>query len=496
MACLNPKVITNKYGETMKVSCGHCKACYNIKTKNYCDQAVQESAKYPYVVFFTLTYKSEYLPQVKAYASAYNDDGSVAEVVYVLRNDRKSDKRIARYYDDFVIDGSTDKHTILASLDDRIYSDKFKSEYIPFLFKKDLQNFLKRLRSKLKYDYEENQKLWHRFRYFCCGEYGPIHYRPHYHGSIYCSTLEQAHAIISAIPETWKFGRTDQQLSAGSESQRYVAGYVNSYLGCPSFLKFRWNKPFSIHSAHYGASPDEEYYQDIESLTYRNIVSREYEVKGDIKQYLPSLSLQNSLFPRCYRYSVSDDLLNVVRYRLYEIFTFEFPRHGKDFCVTELASLALTNDMGKPIYGNYTLDEILFDSDDKFSTLVTMLYMSRKVLRLCDKYSCSPWYYYHHVIKKYYADKDLMRLSEFYDKQAVDAEEYGYKYLINDYTNALSMVRKVKSFNVPRETLLNVLQWPTNDPRVCRNIEVQSKIFSDKIKHKKLNDLNKRLGYE
>jgi hypothetical protein len=54
--------------------------------------------------------------------------------------------------------------------------DKYRIKYVPCLSKRDIQNFLKRLRKRL-YKYDKEITL----RYFVKGEYGDINFRPHYH---------------------------------------------------------------------------------------------------------------------------------------------------------------------------------------------------------------------------------------------------------------------------------------------------------------------------
>jgi hypothetical protein len=66
----------------------------------------------------------------------------------------------------------------------------------PTLHKKDLQNFFKRIRKKIK-----NSTL----KYYACGEYGSITQRPHYHAIVY----NLPHSWItdsSKLYDTWNHG--------------------------------------------------------------------------------------------------------------------------------------------------------------------------------------------------------------------------------------------------------------------------------------------------
>lgn len=83
----------------------------------------------------------------------------------------------------------------------------------PYLSKRDLQLFFKRLRKALGKE--------RRIRYYACGEYGSLNYRPHYHAIIF-GISEAEHDYIR---KAWQLGF----ISIGSVSMRsiaYVSGYV------------------------------------------------------------------------------------------------------------------------------------------------------------------------------------------------------------------------------------------------------------------------------
>lgn len=65
----------------------------------------------------------------------------------------------------------------------------FENKAIPTLVKKDIQDFMKRLRwhekGKETWINPINEKEENPIRYFCCGEYGPKGGRPHYHMAIF-----------------------------------------------------------------------------------------------------------------------------------------------------------------------------------------------------------------------------------------------------------------------------------------------------------------------
>ena len=98
------------------------------------------------------------------------------------------------------------------------------------LVRKDLQDFIKRLRT-----YIERKGSKEKFRYFYCGEYGERNGRPHYHLIIYgwedneakylgWSGKKQICYRSSIIEECWGLGRTSYQ-SFSTKEAPYIALY-------------------------------------------------------------------------------------------------------------------------------------------------------------------------------------------------------------------------------------------------------------------------------
>lgn len=77
---------------------------------------------------------------------------------------------------------------------------------------KDLQDFLKRLRSRVG-----------AFRYFACGEYGGKNGRPHYHLCVFISSSYTQ--FLSHLQSTWMFGFVDCKLMHRN-SPKYISKYL------------------------------------------------------------------------------------------------------------------------------------------------------------------------------------------------------------------------------------------------------------------------------
>ena len=106
----------------------------------------------------------------------------------------------------------------------------YGNNLIPFLNYVDVQNYIKRLRKHLSRYTDE------KISFYAVGEYGPVHFRPHFHLLLFFNSKKIADVLRECHSKSWKLGRSDIQRSNGGCSS-YVASYVNSLASAPSFYK-------------------------------------------------------------------------------------------------------------------------------------------------------------------------------------------------------------------------------------------------------------------
>ena len=103
-----------------------------------------------------------------------------------------------------------------------------RDNLIPFLSYVDVQNYIKRLRKHLFQQLGSYETL----HFYAVGEYGPVHFRPHFHLLLFTNSNQVAKVLRECHDKSWKLGRSDFQRAAGGAAS-YVASYVNSLSAAP-----------------------------------------------------------------------------------------------------------------------------------------------------------------------------------------------------------------------------------------------------------------------
>lgn len=252
--CLHPVAVPNGDGTISYYPCGHCLTCrrsYHSKWRNRLISHFN-SGKYT-GVFITLTYSNEHLPLVNLNPDFPNEIQSITRTAY-SRDGSFSRVDCTDLFFDY-----NSQHDYFYSLglqaDDILSYPHFvkNKTYLTTQFdenprfaiclKKDVQDFVKRLRTSLSrerslFGYDLS------FSYFICSEYGPKTFRPHYHGLLFFNSQVVAQFCDSDyILSVWKKSDlcTDGVRSECAKlinNPSGVSSYVSKYVTCESRLPF------------------------------------------------------------------------------------------------------------------------------------------------------------------------------------------------------------------------------------------------------------------
>ncbi|UPW42020.1 replication initiator protein [Dipodfec virus RodF1_24] len=528
--CYQPKKYRNKYGDVILVDCGYCADCLNKKSFKHSLLSSLEAQQSKYTYFITLTYHNSVVPLCRAVKQngTYTRRGitdsplhrSVEEVSLIkfevlnnrLRKQYENTENVA-----FLSPAEYSKMCLLFEEDKYKYFKSKGDNVLPFLAYSDVQRFFKRLRINIRRSFEDPQVS--SVRYFVAGEYGPTTLRPHWHILLFSDSDELQPAIEDLVRKSWKYGRSDTQLSKGGATN-YCAQYVNGSNILPSLYNCRFLRPKTGHSSDLGRVRSSFLRQGVDAFTFENISN--YLVNDGSKvRYLPaSFSLECSLFPKCFRYGQASD---VELFDTYVILASAFALFGTATLV-DLATYIFTSyydDKLSPYWRNkfapIFVDDRLSNGsflpiDVMLGRIYSALSLSSMFLRNCDLLGVTPWRYLK-VINSYYSDKKLSGLSDWY----ADRENNNFlpTDLIYDYDNINFDDSITKDFISDRYIPLSVRVLcnsimrsdPTYDlgdlldafstnhhldknPRLQEAKQVSTRIVSNKTKHKAQNELN------
>lgn len=299
--CYNPQRIVNKYThEVLYVECRKCQYCLHKYATDLTSRIVRECKQHKYSLFFTLTYDNEHLPVM------------VRQCEHVWKLENRDEKR----------DGSVrSRYLFFDKTPDYQFPQKMSTDCFAVVCKEDIQRFLKRLRSKIDYDYELSQEQ-KTLRYFICSEYGPCTKRPHYHGILWTDDPTICRDLPRLIRATWTLcapSRIDAQLVSGSAPE-YVAKYVAGNSNLCEVLRTKYTKPFHLASKNPVIGSFKTTREEILDV----LVNRFFEVPriqdGNVEEasydILP-YSFITGYFPPCQGFSVSNDSYKLSLYEKY-----------------------------------------------------------------------------------------------------------------------------------------------------------------------------------
>lgn len=336
--CQHRSFITNRYtGKRIAVDCGQCDYCIHKRAQKASMRVKTAGSAFKYCWFVTLTYDNEHIPlfNCEVYHSEYDDVLSDSGVVYGY--EKHSLVPVSKYC---CTDPQQLRHIYFTQVQGTVPYNRESSQYepvkdnwflsmdairsfiaktksatpygkegelsarygdnlIPYLNYVDVQNYIKRLRKHLKTALGSYETL----HFYAVGEYGPVHFRPHYHILLFTNSEQVSKVLRLCHDKSWKLGRSDFQSSRGGAAS-YVASYVNSSSSTPLLYRscraFRPRQRASIGFFEKGEvfEEDEDVYHAIEQKIDSVVNGRVYNFNGISVNSTPPLSYIRALLPR------------------------------------------------------------------------------------------------------------------------------------------------------------------------------------------------------
>lgn len=350
--CQHRSFITNRYtGHRIAVDCGQCDYCIYKRAQKASMRVKTAGSAFKYSFFVTLTYDNEHVPLMNCEVlyNEYEDALSISGDK-VFGYERHSYVPVSDYQPE---DSSLLRHIFFTQVQGTVPFDREIKEYvpvkdnwflsmdairsfirktqavdnsvypvaeqygvdnlIPFLNYVDVQNYIKRLRKHLHLSLGSYETL----HFYAVGEYGPVHFRPHYHILLFTNSKEVSKVLRQCHDKSWKLGRSDFQASRGGASS-YVASYVNSLSSAPLLYRScRAFKPRQRASLGFFEKGDvfeesEDVYYAIEQKIDSVVNGRIYNFNGISVKSTPPMSYIRTLLPR-FSSARYDDAVTIAR---------------------------------------------------------------------------------------------------------------------------------------------------------------------------------------
>lgn len=350
--CQHRSFITNRYtGARIAVDCGQCDYCIHKRAQKASMRVRTAGSAFKYSYFVTLTYDNEHIPLMycKVLHSEYEDVVGISGDIH-FGDECHYSIPVSDYQCD---DSSALRHIFFEQVQGTVPYDREIKEYvpvednwflsmdairsfihksqsfgetdypvaeqygrdnlIPFLNYVDVQNYIKRLRKYLFKRLGSYESL----HFYAVGEYGPVHFRPHFHLLLFTNSDEVAEVLRECHCKSWKFGRSDFQRSAGGAAS-YVSSYVNSLSAAPLLYRScRAFKPRSRASVGFFEKgcdfvEDENPYAQIEKKIDSVVNGRSYNFGGVSVWSTPPVSYIRTLLPR-FSSARNDDSTAIIR---------------------------------------------------------------------------------------------------------------------------------------------------------------------------------------
>lgn len=410
--CQHRSFITNRYtGQRIAVDCGQCDYCIHKRAKKASMRVKTAGSAFKYSYFVTLTYDNEHVPLMNCEVlhSEYEDALSISGDK-VFGYERHSYIPVSNYQPE---DSSSLRHIFFTQVQGTVPYDREIKEYvpvkdnwflsmdaihsfiqktqsvdnsvypvaeqygldnlIPFLNYVDVQNYIKRLRKHLHSILGSYETL----HFYAVGEYGPVHFRPHYHILLFTNSVQVSKVLRQCHDKSWKLGRSDFQASRGGAAS-YVASYVNSLSSAPLLYRscraFRPRQRASIGFFEKGEifEEGEDIYHAIEQKIDSVVNGRIYNFNGISVNSTPPLSYIRTLLPRfsSARYDDAFAIVRIIRS------VADAPKRIARFGIIDYDSDSILS-IVRAYYRYITLNHCLTNEDE------IILHNARCLTRLC-----------------------------------------------------------------------------------------------------------------
>nr|DAF64335.1 MAG TPA: Replication associated protein [Microviridae sp. ctX401] len=337
--CQHRSFITNRYtGQRIAVDCGQCDYCIHKRAQKASMRVKTAGSAFKYSYFVTLTYDNEHVPLMNCEVlhSEYEDALGISGDK-VFGYEKHSFIPVSEYS---CSDSSHLRHIFFTQVQGTVPYNRESSQYepvkdnwflsmdairsfiakaksatpygkegelsakygdnlIPYLNYVDVQNYIKRLRKHLHSILGSYETL----HFYAVGEYGPVHFRPHYHILLFTNSEQVSKVLRQCHDKSWKLGRSDLQSSRGGAAS-YVASYINSSCSTPLLYRscraFRPRQRASIGFFEKGEvfEEGEDVYHSIEQKIDSVINGRIYNFNGICVNSTPPMSYIRTLLPR------------------------------------------------------------------------------------------------------------------------------------------------------------------------------------------------------
>lgn len=414
--CQHRSFITNRYtGARIAVDCGQCDYCIHKRAKKASMRVKTAGSAFKHSYFVTLTYDNAHIPLMNCSVlhSDYEDAIGISGDIhfgheyhqYIPVSEYQCDNNSAlrhiffeqvqgtvpfdREIKEYVpvkdnwflsLDAIRSFITKTQAVDNSTYpvAEQYGLDnLIPFLNYVDVQNYIKRLRKHLSLKLGSYETL----HFYAVGEYGPVHFRPHYHLLLFTNSDEVAEVLRYCHDKSWKLGRSDFQRAAGGAGS-YVASYVNSLSAAPLLYRscraFRPRSRASVGFFEKGCDfvESDDPYAQIEKKIDSVVNGRVYNFNGVSVRSTPPMSYIRTLLPR-FSSARNDDSVAIARILLavhrtpQRIAKFGFIDYKQD------SILSLVR-----VYYQYLKANSILTDDDKI-----ILHASRCLTRFCNSSS-------------------------------------------------------------------------------------------------------------